>query len=298
MSARRRGCGELVCVGLTSVDVQQRVAAFPVDGTTARAKWQRVAAGGSAASAAITAAGLGSGVTLVTALGRHPLAQLLLRELSGFGVRVVDLTPAGFLPPSVRSVVVHERTGERRTVAGAETGLSKGEVPAELAALVLDADAVLVDGTHQAAALAASADTAAGRAPVIRHVETPQEANDRLLPRADILLCCAVDGRPADWSAEPVRRLRGAVQYGVLAPGRGPVRWWDDGQRSGEVPLPEVAVEDTSGVGDVFAGAFAHAVAATAWRDRPLPEYVEFAVDIAADRVQHLGSREWLNRLP
>ena len=76
----------VVCVGLATVDLVQRVDRLPGLDEKAEAVSAEVAAGGPATNAAVTAAALGATVTLVTAVGAHPLGELIRADLASCGV--------------------------------------------------------------------------------------------------------------------------------------------------------------------------------------------------------------------
>jgi sugar/nucleoside kinase (ribokinase family) len=77
-------------VGLATLDVVHTVAAPVGPNEKAVATRQDVAAGGPAANAAVTFAALGGRATLVTALGRHPLAGAAAEELVSCGLDVLE----------------------------------------------------------------------------------------------------------------------------------------------------------------------------------------------------------------
>jgi sugar/nucleoside kinase (ribokinase family) len=141
----------VVAVGLCTLDLQYAVAAAPGPDEKVQASAQEVAAGGPATGAAVTAAALGSEATLITALGRHPLAAVAAAEVRGCGVTVLDATPDAVDPPAVSSAVV--AADGRRSVVSVNAA---GTVAAPRPELAAGAGAVLVDGHHPRLALAAA----------------------------------------------------------------------------------------------------------------------------------------------
>src|SRR5882757_8812265 len=130
-------------VGLATLDVIHVVDAPIGPNVKAVARRQDVAAGGPAANAAVTFAALGGSATLVTALGRHPLARAAVDELAGCGVRVLDVTPQASGPPPVSLVRVIESSGER-SVTSMNDAVADAADPSGLD--WPSADVVLVDG--------------------------------------------------------------------------------------------------------------------------------------------------------
>jgi sugar/nucleoside kinase (ribokinase family) len=319
---------KVVCAGLATVDVLYTVDRIPGVDEKAQATSVEVAAGGPAANAAITAALLGAEVTLVSAVGAHPLGALIRDDLDRYGVRLVDAAAGRAGPPPVSAITVLAATGQRTIVSRNAGDLAAG-VPVDLD--LAGADAVLVDGHHPALAVAAAR---AGR-PLVVDAGSWRPVFADVLPHALVVACSAAfrapdpvllagvphvavtDGpRPVRWRSGPAEAAGGTAETsggaaetsggpaetsggsaagrtsGGSAPG-GPAA---GGPAAGAVPVPAVAAVDTAGAGDVFHGALAVAVA----RDpevRDFPGALAYAVSIAARRVVHRGPRAWRQAL-
>ncbi|MFG1604620.1 PfkB family carbohydrate kinase [Actinoplanes sp. NPDC049265] len=140
----------LVCVGLSTVDLVHRVPRIPGPDEKAQATTVEVAAGGPALNAAVTAAVLGADVTLVTAIGSHPLGGLIKQDLEGYGVKLLDAAEDATEPPPLSAVTVEEGTG-RRSIVSRNAGAVTPRMPScDLSGTVL------VDGHHPALARAAA----------------------------------------------------------------------------------------------------------------------------------------------
>jgi sugar/nucleoside kinase (ribokinase family) len=272
---------KVVCAGLATVDVLYTVDRIPGVDEKAQATSVEVAAGGPAANAAITAALLGAEVTLVSAVGAHPLGTLIRDDLDRYGVRLVDAAAGRAGPPPVSAITVLAATGQRTIVSRNAGDLAAGvPVDPDLAG----ADAVLVDGHHPALAVAAAR---AGR-PLVVDAGSWRPVFADVLPHALVVACSAAFRAP-----DPV--LLAGVPHVAVTDGPRPVRW-HSGPAAGAVPVPAVAAVDTAGAGDVFHGALAVAVA----RDpevRDFPGALAYAVSIAARRVVHRGPRAWRQAL-
>src|SRR4051812_41693370 len=146
----------IVCVGLATVDLVQRVERMPGVDEKAEALAADVAAGGPATNAAVTAAALGATVTLVTAVGAHPLGGLIRADLADRSVTLLDAAPQATAPPPVSAVTVVHATG-RRTIVSRNARGAGVTAPPGLAGVLRSADIVLVDGHHPALARAAAA---------------------------------------------------------------------------------------------------------------------------------------------
>ncbi|RZU48300.1 sugar/nucleoside kinase (ribokinase family) [Krasilnikovia cinnamomea] len=275
----------VVCVGLATVDLIQRVDRIPGADEKVEAGSAELAAGGPATNAAVAAAALGAEVTLVTAVGTHPLAAVIRADLSTYGVSVLDATPTASTPPPVSAVTVLAATGQRSIVSRNAGGLS-APAPAALTGVLSRADAVLVDGHHPALATAAAR---AGR-PLIVDAGSWRPVFADVLPHAEVVACSATFRHPE--LPDPAAILDLGARHVAVTAGPEPVRWFAPGA-AGEVPVPPVAAVDTAGAGDVFHGALAVAVA----RDgalSDLPGSLGYAVAVAGIRVGHAGPRAWL----
>jgi sugar/nucleoside kinase (ribokinase family) len=303
----------VVCAGLATVDLVYRVDRVPGVDEKAQADAVEIAAGGPAANAAVTAAALGARVTLVSAVGAHPLGDLIRADLAEHGVTLLDAAPGHPGPPPVSAVTVESGTG-RRTIVSRNAADAAVSVPAGLDDVLAGADVVLVDGHHPALAVAAA--RAAPRLVVDAGSWRPVFAD--ILPHADVVACSAAFRHPGATEATPRPRRPGAaavvdksaadgsaataallrdlgVPHVAVTRGPEPVRWWS-GPHAGEVPVPPVVAVDTAGAGDVFHGALAVAVA----RDpdvTDLPAALRFASRVAGVRVRHAGPRRWLREL-
>jgi sugar/nucleoside kinase (ribokinase family) len=290
----------VVCVGLATVDLVYRVDRIPGVDEKAQATSVDCAAGGPAANAAVTAAALGASVTLVSAVGRHPLAELVRADLGAGGVTLLDATPAATSAPPVSAVTVLAATGQR-TIVSRNAEAVAAAVPPGLDRSVAAADAVLVDGHHPALATAAVRVASRAGRPVVVDAGSWRPVFGEVLPLADVVACSAAFRPPgaATGDAATATAVRAAgVRHVAVTHGPDPVRWWSGG-RAGTVPVPPVAAVDTAGAGDAFHGALAVAVAGDpAVRD--LPEALRYAVAVAGIRVAHAGPRAWLGdvRLP
>ena len=273
---------KVLLAGLCTVDVVQRVAEIPEPGEKVQSLEVAVAAGGPATNAAVTAAALGSETTLVTVLGAHPLAALARADLDAHGVHLVDLAPDFVAPPTVSAAVVRDRDGER-TVVSRNAADSHFHAESATFGVKVEAGAVLVDGHHPKLALQVARAAKERGIPVILDAGSWKPVLDELLPLVDIAACSARFRAPG-----PGLHERGVATV-ITTAGPDPVRWSTADGAKGEVPVTPVKARDTLGAGDVWHGAFLHAVAGGA---APVAG-IRFANDVAATRVRHAGPRSW-----
>jgi sugar/nucleoside kinase (ribokinase family) len=278
----------VLCAGLVTVDLVQRVDRLPGADEKVQSESVEVAAGGPAANAAVTAAALGAEVTLVTAVGAHPLGDLIRADLAAHGVTLIDAAPDWPEPPPVSAVTVLAGTGERtivsRNAGNRAVGVPERGLP--------EADLTLVDGHHPVLAVAAA--RAARRLLVDAGSWRPVFAE--IFPHAEVVACSADFRHPA--AADPSDEATAAAvraPYVVITHGARPVRWFSEAgaSRSGAIEVPRVAAVDTAGAGDAFHGALAVGLA----RGEDLRTAVAYAIRVAGVRVTHAGPRAWLAHL-
>jgi sugar/nucleoside kinase (ribokinase family) len=277
-------------VGLSTLDLVQRVSRRPGVNEKVVAQRSDIAAGGPAAVAAVTFGALGGRGVLLSALGPGPVAQLAAGELGRAGVHIVDAWAAG-ADLSISAITVLDETGQRSVVSRNAEDLT-AVVPGDLAALIGDADIVLIDGHHPELAVAAAGAAQTAGVPVVLDCGSPKPVYAELVPLADVVVCSAAFPRDPDQSdAVAAALVVDGARLVAMTAGAAPVRWWTR-ENSGTLMVPRVAVRDTLGAGDVLHGAVTFARA----RGVTDPERsVSFGIAVAALRVQHVGPRAWLS---
>jgi sugar/nucleoside kinase (ribokinase family) len=279
----------IVCVGLATVDLVQRVEKIPRADEKTEAESVEIAAGGPATNAAVTAAALGAEVILVTAVGSHALGGLVRADLETNGVSLLDAAPYATEPPALSAVTVQSGNGQR-TVVSRNAADMHVAVPPVFGRLVASADAVLVDGHHPALALAAAR---SGR-PLVVDAGSWRPCLAQVLPHATVVACSArfrVPGANSQGAMVAAVRAAGVRRIAVTH-GPDPVKWWSE-RDSGRLPVPRVGAVDTTGAGDAFHGALAVAVARDP-RVADFPGTLQYAIGVAGIRVRHSGPRSWL----
>lgn len=294
---------DLVLAGLTTVDLVQRVEAIPAPGEKVRSTSVEMAAGGPAANAAVTVAGLGGNATLLTGLGTHPLAQVAHSDLRQHHVRVVDLAADHAGPPTVSAVTVRAGDGERSVVSynAADLDLSP---PDEVDTLVAGAKVVLLDGHHPRLALATARAAHRHGVPVVLDAGSFKPVFEELMPLVQVCAGSASFRLPGNPKAEDTAHALHALGVPVVIRTHGarPVTWsWrsPEGIVRGTVDAVELTARDTLGAGDVWHGALAYEIAVQPrleWTLEKLRHVIGRANLVAARRVQRVGARTWLDR--
>ena len=250
---------EALFVGLSTLDIANAVGRYPAEDTKAQARDQFVGAGGPAANAAVACAIVsGRPATLITALGSHPLAALVRRDLTGQHVTVVDATPDRIDKPPVSSIVVALEAGSR-TIVGLDGTRIHAEYSADLSRYVDDAAVVLVDGHHPELALSIARRASETGVPVVLDAGRWKPVHDQLLPMTDVAICSAAFVPPGveGGGLALLDHLRAAGPKRVAVT-RGPEPiLFGEGGRHGVIDVtPVTGAADTLGAGDILHGAF------------------------------------------
>ncbi len=297
-----------VFVGLSVLDLVNRVEHYPGPNEKVTANTQELAAGGPAANAAVTFAGLGGRAILITALGSSLQASIALQDLNTWGVEVIDCAgPEFHLATSCITVV--EASGDRAIVS-LDAGNVPVTVPPSLEDLVESAvqgcDVVLFDGHHPAVAAnileVLSTQPESTRPLTVLDAGRYKPQFEWLLPRVDHVVASADFADPKAYvphSAGAGNDVGSANQVIVRTRGGQPALYWAAGVH-GEVAPQQTQVLDTSGAGDAFHGGYAFSVA-TQLRDQNTSVAVEWAIafahQVAGHRVAHVGPRSWVKTL-
>lgn len=276
-------------MGLITLDLVYRVAALPDPNQKLVASDSTVAAGGPATNAAIAFRYLGNAATVVSLLGCHAITPLIRADLEQWGVTLVDLEPSRIEPPPVSSILVTEQTGDRAVVS-LNASRTQARVEAIPADILQDVTIVLVDA-HQIAVGAAIARLAqAQNIPVVLDGGSWKPGLEQILPWVDYAICSANFLPPGCTTLETVFAYLHKIGIPNIAVTQGgdPIQY-QVGQQTGTIPVPPIQPVDTLGAGDVFHGAFCHAIL-----HQGFPEALEAAARVAARSCQFFGTRRWM----
>ncbi|BCJ46344.1 kinase [Actinoplanes ianthinogenes] len=287
---------EVLLAGLCTLDILQLVEKYPADNEKVTALTQTVAAGGPATNAAATVAHLGGTATLLTAVGRHPLAAGIHADLTSLGVRLTDLTADDPGPPSVSSIVVSAGTGNRAVVSTNGAARSISPLP-DLPAVLRDISAVQVDGHYPELAVAVLTEARRQGIPTLIDAGSWKAVTPALLPLLDVVVCSADFHPPGITAPHDIAHFLTDSGVRWIAISRGPdplLRWTGSDFR--EQPVPRTPVVDTLGAGDVLHGALTLAVARR-WplTDASFAEALDEAAAVASRSCASFGTRSWMS---
>lgn len=262
--------GNVLCVGLTTIDVIYQGVNGLIAGTKTQARSMSLASGGPAANAAIAAADLGASVTLCTSVGEDQFGDFARAQLTRHSVRV--LSASSHSTPI--STVLIASDGER-SVVSANGGAHRPPAPLGLADAATAAHVVLVDGHYPDLARSALDAAHAAGIPTVIDLGSWKPDLPSLLPLCDMAIASADFSVP---DRDVVSTLLGyGLDFVATSHGGRPITWHNSSGESGTVTAPKVDVVATNGAGDVLHGAFARYIARGDDRVEALRQAARFA---------------------
>lgn len=276
-------------VGLTTWDLIYRAEAPPMANQKIVASDFVAAAGGPATNAAIAFQSLGGQAVLLSSVGRSTMAQLIRDELADLGVMSHDLSPMRSDLPPLSSIVVSELTGDRAVVCmnATKTQAMADDLPAAVS--IDQADIVLLDGHQIEVGCTIAASARKLGIPLVLDGGSWKPGLEKLLPLIDYAICSANFHVP---EGEPIDYLKNmGIQAIAITRGHQPIDYYWQ-QQHGIVVPPVIQPVDTLGAGDIFHGAFCHALATGS----DFVESLATASQVAAHACQFFGTRQWMEQ--
>ena len=286
-------------IGLSTYDVIQYVNGFPsCDGKTTSVT-KSYAGGGPALNAAVVFAALGGKPTLVTCLGKGPIAHLIRQDLEQQGVMVKDASLEGFTPP-LSSIIVHLGTGQRQVISPDGTGAQDGKH------LVLDDfddqefQIVHLDGHYPFLSCCLLPCFRDEKIRVVADAGRWKEHFVEILPYVSDLVASAdfaiptLESRLTDEAGWTYLNNSYGIEFVAQTAGGQPIRYWDIEQtREESVAVSLISPVCTIGAGDFFHGAYVYHLAR--YPRSSAVQHLTFAAKVAALKCVQTGTRNWLN---
>jgi ketohexokinase len=274
----------VICVGIATLDIVNRVREYPPEDSEVRALGQSRRTGGNAANTAMVLAQLGLEVRWLGNLGQP--CEIAERDFSRHGVDISDAVRIVGKPMPTSYILLSEATGSRSIVHYRDLPEYRAS---DFASLDLGGvHWVHFEGraTDQLASMLRRAGDIPGLA-VSLEVEKPRPGIENLFGYAGLLLFSR-DYARAKGFVEPVALLQSLPPGSVATCTWGASGAWAvdrEGQvHHAAVNLSEAAV-DTLGAGDVFNAGIIHALS----RDLPVARALEAAVSLAAAQCARDG---------
>ena len=283
---------DVIGVGANSVDYVYRLPAYPrPDSATAKMRIDShlVSCGGQTATTVSTCAAMGLRVKYVGALGGDDNGRRMREELTR---REVNLSGAVTRDVSNRFAVIllDQTIGERVVLWDRDTRLSLDH--SELTAALTGMRLVHVDDEDQDAAITAAVIGREAGVPVTSDIERLTDRTEELVARvtvpifAEHLLQELTGESDFERALRKLRRTHAGLLCVTLG-ARGAMLL--DGDTLHHEPARQVEVVDTTGAGDVFRGAFIHALL-RGDTPRDILRFANAAAAISCTRVGAISS--------
>ncbi|HKJ11384.1 MAG TPA: ribokinase [Ornithinimicrobium sp.] len=271
MSGGDAGTGEIVVFGSLNADLTVRVERFPEPGETLGGSELVTAPGGKSSNQAAAAAVLGSSVRLVGAVGDDSHGSFLLQQARDAGVDTSGVIQDEEHATGSAMIVV-DAAGENTIIVSpgangghqAETARQTDLEGAAVLCLCLEVPLAAVEAVAEQAR-SSGTQVILNLSPYTSVSDSLLQATDVLLvnqSEAELLLDAEVDG---DWSAALERLVDLGVERTVVTLGADGAVVLDGTAEAPEqvvaIDSPAVDAVDTTGCGDAFTGAVAHALA-------------------------------------
>ncbi|PZD71104.1 Sulfofructose kinase [Acaryochloris thomasi RCC1774] len=287
-------------IGLSTLDFIYLAEGPPQANQKVVARESAISSGGPATNAAVTFAHLGNQAQLLTAMGTHPMTQLMRSDLEEVGVAmaegrsltIANLTPSQVQSPAISSIIVTESTGERAIISlNAQRQQAQPEqIPPEVWERLDATKIILIDGHQIDISVAISAQ--ATNIPIVLDGGSWKPGLENVLPYVHYAICSANFYPPGCSKTEAtIKYLQDRLPQPTriaITQGDQPILY-RDGKIEGTIPVPDITPVDTLGAGDVFHGAFCHFILSHAF-----PEALAQAAQVAATACQSFGTRAWL----
>jgi ribokinase len=284
----------VVVFGSINLDLVARVACIPAPGETVAGRTLALLPGGKGANQALAARVAGADVAMFGAVGADAFADAALVNLRGAGVDVAGVATVA-APTGVALINVADDGENAITVVPGANALARADaVPDGCLARGVTLLMQLEVPVAEVAALAARA-RACG-ASVVLNAAPAVALPETLLSAVDVLIVNESEAAAyaAAWRlpAAPAAFIRAATErFGlrvvVTLGARGAMT--SDAGAIANLPPPDVAVVDTTGAGDAFAGALAAALD----RGADTADAAAAGVSAGALACTHAGAQRW-----
>ena len=277
-------------VGRSTLDIVYACAGFPDADGKVDAEVAYKAGGGPALNAAVAFAGLGGQAKLLSVVGEGPFADWVRGDIGRYGVQLIDAAAGETDVLPVSSVIL---SGAHRAIVNQPLPSRAGDAPGDLVGRLFEAcpAIVLSDGHLPELALPVLQRAREMGVTTVLDGGSWKEWTPELLPFVDVAVVSARFRPPG--MDDVLTWLAGRIARVAVTRGGGPIRWRDDGA-SGAIDPPQVEAVDTLGAGDIFHGAFCHALA----NGGDFPASLRFAAGVASGACAVWGPRAWIGEAP
>ncbi|MCQ2428431.1 MAG: PfkB family carbohydrate kinase [Clostridia bacterium] len=254
----------IVGIGANVCDTLITVPHFPVEDTKLRAHGVTLSGGGPCATGLVAAAKLGSTAAYIGALACDAPGRFLLEDMKRFGL-CCDYVKEDPGAVSFSSYILLSEESGSRTCVFTKSNLPSFRLDSADIEAIKKSDILMVDGNELDNAVLAAKTARKAGVPVLYDaggmydgIERLLELTDILIPSEDFAIRFTAKGNAEDAAIALYERFRPKIL--VVTQGKnGGILLTDNGELK-RYPAFHVDTIDSNGAGDVFHGAFAHAI--------------------------------------
>lgn len=276
-------------IGLSTIDLQFLVKAYPLENSKVKAHGNTISAGGPATNAAIVYNWLGGKATLCTLVGEHIMKEVIHEELNAHEIRLIDPISGQPSEPVYASIITAENSAHRTIYSYHPMGNNHSyQIPGNMYNQLFDT--VLIDGFYLPL-VKELLHNGIRYQQLILDGGSWKDGMEDILSEVDIAICSSHFFPPhCDTHEDVFAYLHSfGITEIMITRGDEPVLWHSE-KRLKEIPVEKVDAVDTLGAGDFFHGAFCYFYTQT--------EDVYLAANQAARTAalscKHFGTRSWL----
>lgn len=279
-------------VGLTTIDIQYFVDAFPSPNKKIKTDTPKILVGGPATNAAVTFSRLNKQAFLASASGNNSFSDLIDNDFKLTGIQHFDLTKNQMNGAVIASVVTSRKNGERNIFTHHPDKIEPIVTP-EILFEKTNPQILLLDGFYPEFSIECAWLAKSRNIPVIIDGGSWKSQYSDLIPLADTLICSADFFPPEVVDIDELFRFLKSAGVKNSAVSRGEKSiLYSTGDYRGEVPVQSTEIIDTLGAGDILHGAFCYYYLLLGFN---FVKALESASKLATFSCKFPGTREWLN---
>jgi sugar/nucleoside kinase (ribokinase family) len=281
-----RSAPRILCAGIVVLDEVFRVVQVPPVDTKTDARDYMTVGGGCAANAAVAIARLGGRVSFAGPLGDDDIGARTLANLAQEQVDTAGCVLVKGGRSSVSAILVDDSGA--RTIATYSDPRLLAAVPANVPALVAEADGLLLDNRRPNFVIPICEEATQHDLRIVLDADKPTTPDDPLLKMATHVIFSGeslrgtvktIDSREA---VQQVQKICGG--FVAMTDGANDVLWCDGGAVQALKPFKVTAI-DTLAAGDVFHGAFTLALL----EGQSIEDALRFSAAASAVKVTRFG---------
>ena len=275
-------------LGLSTVDINYRLNAFPLPDSKNNSEAVEITAGGPALNAAAAFSHLGGKTKLISAVGSHQIAQIIFHDLKNLNIEVDDLSSNENSTPVISSIIISDE-GKRTIITTKPEIKSSNKIDFENA--LRGFDALMVDGYYADATVEAAEIARKKNIPVILDGGSWKEKTEMILPFVTDAICSSKFFPPGlkDKSEIFNYLIESGIERAAITDGENPIEF-RSAEDHGIILPPKIKAIDTSAAGDIFHGAYIYYYL----KYSDLEKALKSASIIAAESCKYSGSRNWM----